>query len=280
MGNHIGAAVLLAAVATQSGVVLAQDSSAAGEAEAVRAAGSDGPVRHFLIGAGPSSSQDHVGTSSRSIGLQPVWGFWAGRYRLSSGRASSLWQVGRETIVDAGLSTTLLSRSDWSLGASLSRDPGRKSGSDPLLAGVPDLHSTLRGKLSVGYAFAPRWSLGLGASHDLLDHGGGGSYVASLGYRQPLSERSYWDASLSASWGNRSYMQGHYGVPDGSPRAYQVEGGIEGMGLGWGYTAAINHNWVAYGGVNYSRLLGDAASSPVVGARDVWGAGIGIAYRY
>ena len=145
---------------------------------------------------------------------------------------------------------------------------------------MPDLHSTLRGKLSVGYAFAPRWSLGLGASHDLLDHGGGGSYVASLGYRQPLSERSYWDASLSASWGNRSYMQGHYGVPDGSPRAYQVEGGIEGMGLGWGYTAAINHNWVAYGGVNYSRLLGDAASSPVVGARDVWGAGIGIAYRY
>lgn len=237
-------------------------------------------MRHYLLGLGLSSSRDHVGVSNRSIGLQPVWGFWAGRYRISSGRASSLWEVGRATVVDAGLSTTLLSRSDWSLGASLSWDPGRESGTDPLLAGVPDLQSTLRGKLSVGYAFAPRWSLGLGASHDLLDHGGGGLYSAVLGYREPLSERSYWDASLSASWGNRIYMQGHYGIPVSSPRAYQLQGGVEGIGLGWGYTGAINHNWVAYGGLNYSRLLGEAGSSPVVGARQVWSASAGVAYRH
>ena len=280
MGNNIRAAALLAAAALLPELAPAQQAGQPVEADAVKPQESGAPVRRYLIGFGLTSSQDHVGVPDHAIGLQPVWGFWFGRYRLSSGRASSLWQVGRETLVDAGLSTTLLSRSDWSLGASLSWSGGRESGDDPLLADVPDLRSTLRGKLSLGYAFAPRWSLGLGASHDLLGRDGGGRYSASLGFRQPLSALSYWDASLSASWGNRIYMQGHYGIPTSSPRAYRIQGGVEGLGLGWGYTTAINHNWVAYGGLNYSRLLGDAVRSPVVGTRDVWSAGIGVAYRH
>jgi MipA family protein len=279
MRNVIPAAILLAGVAGLPRQAHAQEADKAVEAGAVPSLQSDGPVR-YLIGWGLSSSRDHVGVSDRATGLQPILGFWAGRYRVSSGRASSLWSIGRATIVDPGLSTTLVSKSDWSLGASLSWDGGRESGDDPLLAGVPDLRPTLRGKLSVGYAFAPRWSLGLGASHDLLDRDGGGRYSASLGYRQPLSELSYWDASLSVSWGNCSYMQGHYGIPASSPRAYRTQGGVEGMGLGLGYTTAINHNWVAYGGLDFSRLLGDAARSPVVGTRNVWSAGIGVAYRY
>lgn len=282
MKNRITAVALAVATLALPGLSAAQQ-VAATEAAVAQApeAESDGPVRHYLLGAALASSQSHIGSDGRELGLQPVLGFWAGRYRLSSGRASSLWNVGRETVVDPGLSTTLLSNSDWSLGASLSWDGGRKSGDEPLLAGVPDLRSTLRGKLSVGYAFAPRWSLGLGSSHDLLGRDGGGRYSASLGYRQPLSERAYWDASLSASWGNRDYMQGHYGIPASSQRTpYQPDGGIEGMGLGFGYTTAINHNWVAYASWNLSRLLGDAGCSPVVGTRQVWGASAGVAYRY
>lgn len=250
-------------------------------AQQAELAESKAPVRHYLIGAALSSSQDHVGSDGRELGLQPILGFWFGRYRLSTGRASSLWNVGRATVVDPGLSTTLLSNSDWSLGASLNWDGGRKSGDDPLLAGVPDLRSTLRGKLSVGYAFAPRWSLGLSSSHDLLGRDGGGRYSASLGYRQPLSELSYWDASLAASWGNRDYMRSHYGIPASAQRAaYSLDGGIEGVSLGLGYTTAINHNWVGYAGLSLSRLLGDAGSSPVVGSRQLWGASVGVAYRY
>ena len=130
------------------------------------------------------------------------YGAWAGRYRLSERARELALAVGRETIVDAGLSTTLLSRSG--LVARRLAEPGTpvaKSGSDPLLAGVPD-PLDLNAASSVGYAFAPRWSLRSGRqSRPCSDHGGGGSYVASLSYRQPPSERSYWDASLSASLG-------------------------------------------------------------------------------
>lgn len=265
-------AALLALAASFSLPLLAQEAALAD---------SEAPVRRYLVGAALSSSQSHIGSDERELGLQPILGFWVGRYRLSTGRASSLWNVGRETVVDPGLSTTLLSKSDWSLGASLSWAGGRDSGDDPLLAGVPDLRSTLRGKLSVGYAFAPRWSLGLSSSHDLLGREGGGRYSASLGYRQPLSERSYWDTSFSANWGNRDYMRSHYGIPASTLRApYQLDGGIEGVSLGLGYTTALNHNWVGYAGLSLSRLLGDAARSPVVGQRQLWGASVGVAYRY
>ncbi|MEO0002739.1 MAG: hypothetical protein RLZZ22_431, partial [Pseudomonadota bacterium] len=99
--------------------------------------------------------------------------------------------------------------------------------------------------------------------------------------RQPLSERSYWDTSLSASWGNRDYMRSHYGIPASAPRApYQIDGGVEGLGLGLGYTTALNHNWVGYAGLSLSRLLDDAGRSPVVGTSQVWGASMGLAYRY
>ena len=279
MKNRITAVVLASVALALPGLSAAQEAAAVAEGSEAE---SGGPVRHYLLGAALASSQSHVGSDGRELGLQPVWGFWAGRYRLSSGRASSLWNVGRETVVDPGLSTTLLKDSDWSLGAALSWDAGRKSGDEPLLAGVPDLRSTLRGKLSVGYAFAPRWSLGLSSSHDLLGRDGGGRYSASLDYRQPLSERAYWDASLSASWGNRDYMRGHYGIPaSATPRpAYGIDGGIESLGLGWSFTTALNHNWVAYAGWNLSRLMGDAGRSPVVGTRQVWGASAGVAYRY
>jgi outer membrane scaffolding protein for murein synthesis (MipA/OmpV family) len=239
------------------------------------------PVRHYLLGAALSSSRTHVGQDGRSTGLQPVWGFWAGRYRLSGGGAAALWNVGRETVVDPGLSTTLLRDSDWSLGASLGWGGERKSDDDARLLGVPDLRATLRGKLSAGYAFAPRWTLGLGASQDLLDRGGGGQYSAALSYRQPLSPSAYWDASLGLSWGSTTYMQGRYGIPAGvaGRDAYLLQGGLEGAQLGWRILAGIDHNWVAFGGVSLSRLVGDAARSPLVGERQLWSANVGIAYR-
>lgn len=253
----------------------------AGDATEV-AAEASAPVRHYLIGASLSSSRNQIGQAGRGIGLQPVWGFWAGRYRLSGGGATALWNVGRETVVDPGLSTTLLHDSTWSLGASLGWGGARQSGDDARLKGVPDLRSTLRGKLSAGYAFAPRWSLGLGASHDLLDRDGGGQYSAALSYRQPLSPSAYWDASLGLSWGSATYLQGRYGIPAGVPgrEAYRVPGGLEAVQLGWRILAGIDHDWVAFAGIGLSRLLGDVARSPLVGERQVWSASAGIAYRH
>jgi outer membrane scaffolding protein for murein synthesis (MipA/OmpV family) len=255
-------------------------------AEDVRAweSGSEpGPVRHYVLGAALSSSRAHLGQGDRSLGLQPVVGFWFGRYRLASGSAGELLSIGRET-VDAGLSTTLARNSAWALGAALSWDPGRQVDDDPLLRGVPELESTLRGKLSLSYALGPRWSLGLSGNQDLLGREGGGQLGIGLGYRHPVSPRTYWDASISARWAGSTYMQSHYGLSSAAAAAagrtvYEPGASWEGLQLGWGLRSAINHHWVWFGGLGFSQLQGAARSSPLVGERNVWSANIGLAYR-
>ena len=253
------------------------------EVQAWEQTSESGPVRHYVLGAALSSSRDHLGQGDRSLGLQPVVGFWFGRYRLASGSAGELLSIGRET-VDAGLSTTLARHGDWALGAALNWDPGRKVDDDPLLRGVPELESTLRGKLSLSYALGPRWSLGLSGNQDLLGHDGGGQLGLGLGYRHPVSPRTYWDASIGAKWAGSTYMQGHYGLSPAAAAAagrsaYEPGAGWEGLQLGWGLRSAINHHWVWFGGLGFSQLQGAARSSPLVGERSVWSANVGLAYR-
>lgn len=254
--------------------------SASGEASAPAR-----PVQGYVIGAALSSSRDPVGSAGQALGLRPVWGVWIGRFRLSSGGAASLWNVGREAVVDAGLSTTLASHSDWSLGASLRWDGGRaRDDDDPLLRGVPPVRATLRGRLALGYAFAPRWSASVSVSQDLLDRGGGAQVSAGLTYRRPVSPSTHWDLSAGVSAGSAEHRLGRYGiVPDAAAlagRAAYVPGaGPESIQLGWRITSAIDHDWVVFGGVGVTRLLGAAAQSPLVGARQAWGASVGVAYR-
>lgn len=278
--NVLSRSMVLACLCGASGLVLAN--------EAVWTEGdTSGPVRHYVLGAALASSQAHVGREDRSTGLQPVLGVWFGRYRLASGGAGALLSVGRET-VDSGLSTTLAKDGNWALGGSLSWDGGREEDDgDPWLRGAPELKSTLRGKVSLSYALGPRWSLGLSANQDLLGRDGGGQIGFGLGYRQPISERTYWDASVGASWGGKTYMQGHYGLtPEAAAAAgrltdvHEPGAGWERLSLNWGLRSAINHNWVWFGGLGFSQLLGDARRSPLVGERNVWSANVGIAYRY
>ena len=254
------------------------------EVQAAEPAAESGPVRHYVLGAALSSSRAHLGQGDRSLGLQPVVGFWFGRYRLASGSAGELLSIGRET-VESGLSTTLAKNGNWALGAALSWDPGRKVDDDPLLRGVPALESTLRGKLSLSYALGPRWSLGLSGNQDLLGHDGGGQIGLGLGYRHPVSPRTYWDASIGAKWAGSTYMQGHYGLSPAAAvaagrTAYEPGAGWESLQLGWGLRSAINHHWVWFGGLGFSQLQGAARSSPLVGERNVWSANVGLAYRH
>lgn len=243
------------------------------------------PVQGYVIGAGLSASRDSIGSSGYTVGLRPVWGVWFGRFRLSSGGAASLWSVGREAVVDAGLSTTLVSHSDWSLGASLRWDDGRAADDDdPRLRGVPAVRATLRGRLALGYAFTPRWSVSAGVSQDLLGRKGGAQLSAGLTYRRPVSASTYWDLSAGLAAGSAEHRLSQYGIAPAAAAlagrtAYVPGGGPESLQVGWRVVSALDHDWVLYGGVGVTRLLGAAAQSPLVGARQTWGASVGIAYR-
>lgn len=240
--------------------------------------------RDFLIGAAVTSSVSHIGLGDRSLGLDPVWAFQLGRFRLASGRAASLLSVGREP-VDAGLSTVLATTGNWRLSTSLRIREGRDADdSDPLLRGLPGTRATLLGRLSASRAISRRWTGSVSATQDLLGNGAGFGLGFGLGYRYPISQHTYWDASAGLGWSNATARRTTFGIsPEDAAAAgrtpYAIGAGWDSAALGWTLTSAINDHWVAWGGLSMSQLQGAAARSPLVGRRSVVGASIGLAWR-
>lgn len=240
--------------------------------------------RDVLIGAAVTSSVSHIGVDDRSLGLDPVWAFQFGRFRLASGRAASLLSVGREP-VDAGLSTVLATTGDWRLSTSLRIREGRDADdSDPLLRGLPGTRTTLQGRLSASRAMGRRWTGSLSATQDLLGNGAGLNLGLGLGYRYPISQSTYWDASAGLGWSNATARRTSFGIsPEDAAAAgrapYAIGAGWDSVALTWNLTSALSEHWVAWGGLSVSQLQGAAARSPLVGQRTVVGASIGLAYR-
>lgn len=254
----------------------------AGQAVAADPVLPDAP-REYVVGASLTSSASQIGESERKLSLRPIWAFQLGRFRLATTRANSLLNVGREA-VDPGLSTVLVTNDGWRLSTSLQIRDGRDSGDDRLLSGLPDVRTTLLGRVTASTALGPRWSWSLNATHDLLDRGAGLSLGTGLGYRYPVSRDTYWDAFAGLGWSNALSRQTNFGI---SPEAalasgrapYSLGGGWDSVSLGWSITSALNRHWVAFGGLGMSQLQGAAARSPLVGQKTVVSANVGLAYR-
>ncbi len=240
--------------------------------------------RDLLVGTAVTSSVGHIGLDDRRWSLNPVWAFQVGRFRLASGQAASLLSVGREP-VDAGLSTVLTTVGDWRLSTSLRIREGRDADDgDPLLRGLPGTRTTLLGRLSASRAIARRWTGSVSATQDLLGNGAGFSLGLGLGYRYPISEHTYWDASAGLGWSNATARQTSFGISAEDAASagrvpYAIGAGWDSAALAWNLTSALSEHWVVWGGLSVSQLQGAAARSPLVGRRTVASASIGLAYR-
>ncbi|MBT9552391.1 MAG: MipA/OmpV family protein [Hydrogenophaga sp.] len=238
----------------------------------------------FLIGASVVSGNAHVGTPQGSTtDLKPLWAFQLGPLRVSRSRASALMSVGREAL-ETGLSTEFKATENVSLSASLRLDNGRSFDSDPLLRGLPDIGTTVRARLSARRALGPRWSWSMNTDHDLLGRKGGLRLGTGVNYAYPYSDDTQWDFSLGTGLGNARYMQTHYGISLKGAQAtgrdtYQLSGGLENLRTGINFSTALGDRWVAFGGLEMSRILGRAARSPLVGRLATHSVTIGIAYR-
>ena len=279
-GGLRAAAVLLAGVWCLGA---AAPAGAQDDADATLDAPSDAPLAQlrYTLGALVSNGPDYAGGSGRKTGLRPAWAVEHGRFRLSTSRGSAFMGHGLAPR-DSGASATLAQGERFSLGASLRIDKGRDAADAPRLAGLPAVRSTLRARLSAGYALAPRWSVGAGLSQDLLGRGGGAQLSGSLGYVWPLTEHSTLSLGAGASLGDAAYLRSHFGVPAGSasplpafaPRAglYSVDAGVELM-------SAIDRHWVVLGALRVSQLQRDARRSPLTVQPTGYAVSVGLAYR-
>ena len=257
-------------------------------ASAVAASAADGDwltiEGDYLIGASVVSGNGHVGDAPVRYDFKPMWAFQLGPFRVSRSRASSLLKAGRGEELETGVSADFGIFNNWRLGASLRMDNGRDFGGDPRFRGLPDIPSTLRARISTGSALGERWSWSTSIDKDLLGRRGGSRLSAGLGYRHPLTEHSYWDFGLGATYGNETYLQTHYGITPETAQSvgrspYTLSSGWENMRTSLQYTHVLSEHWVLFGGLDLSRMLSAPSRSPLVGRKTTHSISAGIAFR-
>lgn len=241
------------------------------------------PRLHYVLGAIASTGPDYPGSERRGFGLRPAWAVEYGRFRLSTSRGSALMGHGLGG-QDSGASATLSATDRFQLRAGLRIDKGRDADDSPRLAGLPEVRSTLRARLALGYQVTERWSLGLGISQDLLGRDGGAQASVSLGYALPLSDATRLSVGAGVHWADSTYLRTHFGVPASAagssplptyvPRAgwHSADAGVEVM-------HALSRRWVAIGGVRVSKLQGPARHSPLTVEPLGYSVSVGLAYR-
>ena len=239
---------------------------------------------NYALGVAYGFSPSYAGSDERKGHLRPVLALQYGRFSLSSSRGNSVLRHGLDTR-SSGASATLVERDRFNLSASLRIDNGRSASDAVLLQGLPEVRSTLRGRLSMGYSLTDRWSLSAGLSQDLLGRSGGADLRTGVQYAFDMTPQTRVNFGVGAAMGNATFMRTQFGVPasaasQGSSLApFAPGGGLYSVDAGMGVMTALNRHWVAFGGVGFSQLRGDARRSPLTVRPNTYSATAGIAYR-
>jgi len=131
------------------------------------------------------------------------------------------------------------------------------------------------------------WLQVAGATEVLEGHGGVVADV-QVGAETRLSNRLSANLAVAAAWTDDKYVGSYFGVTpeqsvlSGLP-AYTPGSGFKDVGTTLGLSYALSEHWIASAFGGYTRLLGDAADSPLVrlrGKRDQLSGGLFVGYRF
>lgn len=243
-----------------------------------------GSRARYLLGLNVSLGPEYPGADKQRLKARPLWAYQKGRFRISTGAAGGLLDLGGAAS-GPGASAELLRSDRLRLGVALRIDQGRDSADSDRLRGVPDVRATLRGRVYASYALSGGWSLGAAVSQDLLGRQGGISLGLDLGYSARLGPLTTWQAGAGLSLGDRRYMRSYFGVSErvAASSGYAVfdpGNPLRDVHAGLGFRHGLSRHWLSFGGIVYSRLLADAAASPLTRARGSSAVSLGLAYRW
>lgn len=238
---------------------------------------------NYLLGAMALSQPEYEGAERRVIKIRPLWAYQWGRFRLSTSRSAAAMNFASDP-QGPGASALLIDGKRLRFGGALRIDSGRQSGDSPRLAGLPDVKRTLRGRVFIGYRLSDNWDVSANVSQDLLGRQGGAVGSFDVGYHRRLGRDVQWSAGVGVSMGSRQNMQTYFGItPEQSATSklpvFMTGSGLRSMYAGTGFITALTPRWILFGNVGASRLLGEAASSPLTVKTSSVSAGLGLAYR-
>jgi len=177
-----------------------------------------------------------------------------------------------------GLGANLVTSDDLTIGAAVAFDGGRRSTTDKSLFGYRSVGDT-----AIGHIFAEY-------SIDRL--------TLSATYMVNPFGRTMVLFGPSITWASDDYMHSFFSttsdrlrpvapnvsvLPPGSRTGYKADAGFKNAGLSAILIHPLNDDWSLTGIAGYSRLLFDAADSPIVkdnGSRDQFTGGVGLSYTF
>lgn len=229
------------------------------------------------------------GSGEGRVGLAAIAGH---QYLGSDERRWSLfpaidcrWANGWFAGVGNGVGYKFNSDPQWQYGVRLAADFGRKESHSSVLQGLGDIRARPEAGAFLNWRaphdFTLTSSVRYGAGNDR--HG----LLIDVGVRHGLQLATQWrlGTSLSATYANRNYMQGYFGItPEQSVASgYAVSeagAGLRDVRAGVSLTHFITRDWAATLAVSASSLQGDAKDSVIVRERTPVTSVLALGYRF
>jgi outer membrane protein len=132
------------------------------------------------------------------------------------------------------------------------------------------------------------WQARADVRKDVTNGDGGATVNLSVGYGMPVAQNLRLRANLDTAWASTAYMSTYYGI-DAKQSAnsgiaqYAAGSGFKQVGASLSADYAISQEWGGFASLRYTRLIGNAADSPIVaalGSRDQVATTVGIKYRF
>ena len=238
-------------------------------------------VDNFVAGA-VGFVPDYLGSDDYMIGAAP-----AGIIKFGDTE-----RFARLVVTD--INVNLIDSKSWSIGPAVNWRFGRSNVDDNVVDRMKDIDGTIEVGAFGGWRWISeddlrqRFSVGTEALFDVGGEHDGYTISASVRYFQPVARPLTLSIGASLTYGSGDYMDTYFGVSGAdSARSglspFKADSGLRDIRVPLMAMFSFSQNWHVIGGVIYSRLLGDAADSPVVddrGSKDQLFTGIGIAYAW
>lgn len=180
------------------------------------------------------------------------------------------------------LGANIIKEKNFKVGPIVSWSSGRDEDDNDKLEGLGDVDSSIEAGGFLAYRMKPmRFRLEIRQD---IDSGHEGALVElSGGTTLPFTKPRVF-VSLGTVWASDDYMQSFFGVDTGQSAAsglkkYNADAGIKEVNLGVTAGYSITPRWRVGGKIEYKRLVGDAADSPIVDDEDQFLAGISLTYH-
>ena len=218
------------------------------------------------IGLAGGASPDYEGSDDYEFGFAPYIGIsWRDRifYRGKS------------------LGANLFKGNNFKAGPILSWTSGRNEDDNDRLEGLGDVDGSVEAGGFVSYR-SESLRFKLEARQD-IDSGHEGALVELSGSTTLPIKSQRVLLSLGTTWASADYMESFFGInnkqsANSGLRTYDADAGFKDASISLATGYSITERWRIGGKIQYLRLLGDAADSPIVDDENQFIAGISLVY--